>query len=50
MRVYLRKVESTQGGNWRAREWSAFMACRGFGAVVETARMTREVALNINFG
>lgn len=34
---------STHEGNSNRREWRAVMACSGFGAVVDTARMTGRV-------
>lgn len=48
MRVYLRKLVSTQGGNCRARECSAVIACKGLGAVVDTAKITKK-NLNMTF-
>jgi hypothetical protein len=41
MRVYRKKLVSTQDGNCRALECSAVIACKGLGVFVDTAKITR---------
>ena len=47
MRVYRRKLVSTQDGNCRTLECSAVIACNGLGVLVDTAKITRR-RLNMN--
>ena len=47
MRVYRRKLVSTQDGNCRTLECSAVIACKGLGVLVDTAKITRR-KLNMN--
>jgi hypothetical protein len=42
MRVYRKKLVSTQDGNCKALECSAVIACKGLGVVVDTAKITIE--------
>ncbi len=40
MSVYRNNVESTHSGKSKGLECNAVIACRGFGEVVETAKIT----------
>ena len=42
MRVYRKRLLSTQDGNCKALECSAVIACKGLGVVVATAKITTE--------